>query len=66
MCQYMVTARLQGLAPDQMTKIVKGATGHSQGVVTATVIALGGSSWEEYIKNAQEGLRVLFAIGLRG
>lgn len=66
MCQYMVTARIQQLTPDQMTSTLKGATGHSQGVVTAAVIAMGGATWDDYIKNAQEGLKVLFAIGLRG
>lgn len=66
LCQYMVTARLQGLTPDGMAKAIKGATGHSQGVVTAAVVAMGGKDWEEYIDNACKGLKVLFSIGLRG
>lgn len=66
MAQYMVTARLQGLQPDQMAQRLKGATGHSQGVVTAAVVAMGGKDWDEYCKNACEGLKVLFSIGLRG
>lgn len=72
LCQYMVTAKLSGLTPDQMLATqgengaIKGATGHSQGVVTASVIAMGGQTWDDYIQNACEGLKVLFFIGLRG
>lgn len=67
MCQFMVTGRILGYkTPKEFATSMKGATGHSQGVVTATVIAMGGDSWDEYIQNACEGLKVLFSIGLRG
>lgn len=63
----MATSRILGFkTPDEMARKMKGATGHSQGVVTATVIAMGGQSWDDYVRNACEGLKVLFAIGLRG
>ena len=67
LAQYMATSRILGFTtPDAMANRMKGATGHSQGVATAAVIAMGGKDWDEYVKNACEGLKVLFAIGLRG
>lgn len=66
MSQYMVTARIQGFTPDQMAKAFRGATGHSSGVVSASVVAIGGETWDDYIRNATEGLKILFFIGLRG
>lgn len=65
-CQYMVTGRLLGFTPTEMAQRMRGATGHSQGVVTAAVISMGGSTWDDYIANANEGLKILFYIGLRG
>ncbi|GAA93988.1 uncharacterized protein L969DRAFT_81472 [Mixia osmundae IAM 14324] len=73
LAQYAVTAKILNLSPDQMlarqddaTSGILGLTGHSQGVVSATVTAMGGSSWAVWTENALKALEVLFFIGLRG
>jgi fatty acid synthase subunit beta len=66
--QYLVTARALDFEPDAFRDRLKGATGHSQGVVTAAVIAMstGAKGWDGFVENALEGLKVLFFIGLLG
>ena len=67
-CQYIATARALGLSPEEMRSKFSGATGHSQGVVTATIISkqLDGKGWEAFENAALEGLKLLFYIGMRG
>lgn len=67
--QYVVTAKVLGLSPSQMTAKFKGATGHSQGVVTAALMAMdfgNNADWQTFDAAAQKALKVLFYIGLRG
>jgi malonyl CoA-acyl carrier protein transacylase len=65
--QYIVCGRALGLSPAQMRARFAGGTGHSQGVVTACVIARDDAKdWEGFVETALVGLRLLFYIGLRG
>ncbi|KZP00458.1 fatty acid synthase [Calocera viscosa TUFC12733] len=63
--QYLVSCRVLGLHPGEMRSLIKGATGHSQGVVSAVCIAAS-SSYDSYKINVAKALRWLFACGLRG
>lgn len=68
--QYVLTAKILNLSPAQMAAKFQGATGHSQGVVTAALMATdleGGDSWEAFNQiAASKALKILFYIGLRG
>lgn len=66
--QWVATARSLALTPARFRDVFAGATGHSQGVVTACAIAyeLAADDWPSFETNALEALRVLFYIGLRG
>ncbi|ODQ82934.1 hypothetical protein BABINDRAFT_78539 [Babjeviella inositovora NRRL Y-12698] len=61
---YAVTARVLGLTPGDLRSYLSGATGHSQGVVTAVAIA-SSDSWESYFENASKAISLFFYIGLR-
>ena len=71
--QYVVYGKASGLGPAELGAKFKGATGHSQGVVSACVIASeypaqvdGVDAWEPFYAHAIHGLTVLFQIGLQG
>lgn len=57
--------KVADLTPGEMRSLFKGATGHSQGVISAVCIAASGS-FESFDINAQKALKQLFYIGLRG
>lgn len=63
--QYLVAARVSGLSPAELSARFSGASGHSQGLVTAIAIS---SSKDEasFLDNAQKALKWLFFAGLRG
>ncbi|EIW84299.1 fatty acid synthase [Coniophora puteana RWD-64-598 SS2] len=63
--QYLVVCRVSGLSPGELRKCIAGATGHSQGVVSAVAISAS-STYESYDINAKRALRWLFFCGLRG
>ncbi|KAL1666812.1 acyl transferase domain-containing protein, partial [Schizophyllum commune] len=62
--QYLVVCRVAGLTPGELRARISGATGHSQGIVSAVVIAASGS-FESYTENALKAVRWLFYSGLR-
>lgn len=65
--QYIICGRALGLSPAQLRSRFAGGTGHSQGVVTACIIARDdGQDWAGFVDSALVGLRLLFYIGLRG
>lgn len=75
MAQYVVLGKGSNLGPAEFGQKFKGATGHSQGVVSAAVIARkypiagpigSGDSWTPFYEHALHGLTVLFQIGLQG
>jgi fatty acid synthase subunit beta len=65
LAQYVVACRVADLHPGQMRSLFKGATGHSQGVVSAVAIA-SSDSWESLEDNFAKAVKHLFYLGLRG
>jgi fatty acid synthase subunit beta len=63
--QYLVVCHVSGLTPGQLRDRISGATGHSQGVVSAVAIAAS-TSLESYTENTKKAIRWLFYCGLRG
>lgn len=63
--QYLITCRVAGMNPGDMRNILSGATGHSQGIVSAVAIAAS-ESFEDFTANAIKALKWLFYSGLRG
>ncbi|CCE61876.1 hypothetical protein TPHA_0B02040 [Tetrapisispora phaffii CBS 4417] len=61
---FALTARLLGFTPGEMKSYFKGATGHSQGLVTAVAIAEA-DSWESFFESARKAISLLFFIGVR-
>ncbi|GAA5867928.1 hypothetical protein JCM8547_003416 [Rhodosporidiobolus lusitaniae] len=74
LAQYIVYGKGSSLGPAELGAKLKGATGHSQGVVSALVIARGypaaktdgSDAWEPFYEQALRGLSVLFQIGFQG
>ncbi|KKA25346.1 [Acyl-carrier-protein] S-acetyltransferase [Rasamsonia emersonii CBS 393.64] len=64
LAHYMVTCKALGKQPGEILERLSGTTGHSQGVVTAAVIATA-KTWEDFAKAAKQAVTLLFWIGLR-
>lgn len=64
LCHYAITCKVLGMAPKEFVGYLKGATGHSQGLVTATAIATAGD-WESFISCSLNAVSLLFFIGAR-
>lgn len=64
LCHYVVTCKTLGVTPGEFRKALVGATGHSQGLVTAVAVALS-DSWESFYENALKAVSLLFFIGAR-
>ena len=60
-----MVCRVSSLSPGEMRDIVHGATGHSQGIVSAVCIAAS-SSLESFTENSVKALKWLFYSGMRG
>ncbi|ODO06611.1 hypothetical protein I350_03968 [Cryptococcus amylolentus CBS 6273] len=65
LAQYVVSCRVADLSPADMRDIFKGATGHSQGVISAVAVA-SSNSWSSLYENILKAVKQLFYIGLRG
>ncbi|KZT67951.1 hypothetical protein DAEQUDRAFT_367722 [Daedalea quercina L-15889] len=63
--QYLVTCRVARLSPGEMREKLQGATGHSQGIVSAVVVAAS-TSLESYFAECKKGMKWLFFCGYRG
>lgn len=63
--QYLVVCRVSGLTPGQLRDHIAGATGHSQGVVSAIAISAS-TSYDSFDINAKKAIRWLFFCGMRG
>ena len=63
--QYLVAVLVSGLSPAELSACFSGASGHSQGLVTAIAIS---SSKDDasFLENAQKALKSLVFAGLRG
>jgi fatty acid synthase subunit alpha, fungi type len=53
------------LTPGELRSRLSGATGHSQGIVSAVIIAASGT-FEEFVDNSHKAVKWLFYSGLRG
>ncbi|KAL9944439.1 hypothetical protein ACHAQF_008409, partial [Verticillium nonalfalfae] len=64
LAHYEVTCKILGLTPGEFCKQIAGTTGHSQGIITAVVVATGKdwSSWREITRTT---ITMLFWIGVR-
>jgi len=63
--QYLVVCHVAHITPGELRSRITGATGHSQGIVSAVAIAAS-ASFEEFTENARKALKWLFYSGLRG
>ncbi|KAJ3389073.1 3-oxoacyl-[acyl-carrier-protein] synthase, partial [Entophlyctis sp. JEL0112] len=61
---YWVTLKICGITPAEMRSLIKGTTGHSQGIVSSVVIA-SSETEKDFVENTQKALSLLFWIGLR-
>lgn len=64
LAHYAVTARVLGLTPGEVRDILKGATGHSQGLITAVAVSAS-STWESFYAASSRVLKIFFFIGVR-
>lgn len=63
--QYLVACRVAKVTPEELRSRFKGATGHSQGLISAVCIAAS-STYQSFFENTKKALRWLFYSGLRG
>lgn len=63
--QYLIVCKASDLTPGEMRSRFTGATGHSQGIVSAVAIA-SSDSYDSFDVNSLKALRLLFYLGLRG
>lgn len=63
--QYLIVCRVQNVTPGQLRDKIAGATGHSQGIVSAVAVAAS-DSFESFELNSKKALKWLFYNGLRG
>ncbi|KAL1917786.1 uncharacterized protein VTP21DRAFT_3620 [Calcarisporiella thermophila] len=61
---YLVVFKILDMTPDQVRRSFLGATGHSQGIITAVAIAASGTE-DEFFLNSEKALGLLFWIGTR-
>jgi fatty acid synthase subunit alpha len=61
----LVACHIANLTPGELRSRLSGATGHSQGIVSAVVIAASGT-FEEFADNSHKAIKWLFYSGLRG
>ncbi|OVF11274.1 putative tetrafunctional fatty acid synthase subunit [Clavispora lusitaniae] len=64
LAHYVVTCKTLGVSPGEFRDHLVGATGHSQGLVTAVAIA-SSDSWDSFYENALKAVTLLFFIGSR-
>ena len=62
--QYLVAFKIAGLTPGEMLQRFSGATGHSQGIVSAVAISAS-STYDQFVLNSQKALKWLFLAGSR-
>lgn len=63
--QYLVTVRIANLTPGELRSRLGGATGHSQGLVSAVAISAS-NSFDSLTTNIFKAIKWLFYCGLRG
>ncbi|KAK9477444.1 acyl transferase domain-containing protein [Lipomyces japonicus] len=61
---YAATCKVLGKQPGELLHYLSGATGHSQGIITAAAISAS-TTWESFFDVASKTLQILFWIGSR-
>lgn len=64
LAHYMATCKAMGKQPGELLERFSGTTGHSQGIITAALIATA-TNWKSFAKLAKQALTLLFWIGAR-
>ncbi|KAL8690260.1 MAG: hypothetical protein Q9218_004257, partial [Villophora microphyllina] len=62
LCHYCIACSIAGKSPGEMRQLMRGITGHSQGVIIAAVVDRS-ASWEDFYHFAQIAIELLFWIG---
>ncbi|KAF9485144.1 fatty acid synthetase alpha subunit [Pholiota conissans] len=63
--QYLVVCHVANITPGDLRSRSTGATGHSQGIVSAVAIAAS-ATFSDFVENSEKALKWLFYSGLRG
>lgn len=63
--RYLVVCKVARLTPGELRARISGATGHSQGLISAVVLTAS-TTFESCIENSRKALKWLFYSGLRG
>ncbi|GMM50358.1 tetrafunctional fatty acid synthase subunit [Starmerella bacillaris] len=64
LAHYQVTCKILGFTPGEFRHYLSGATGHSQGIVTALAISRA-DSWSDWQKETRRCATTLFYVGYR-
>ncbi|KAJ5193540.1 fatty acid synthase beta subunit [Penicillium cf. viridicatum] len=59
---YCVTCRVLDFQPGEFRDILAGATGHSQGIVVAAIVA-GSKTWADFLNAVEDAMELLFWLG---
>lgn len=62
LCHYCLACSITGRTPGEMRRLMRGTTGHSQGIIVAAVVSRS-ESWEDFYHFAQLAIELLFWIG---
>lgn len=62
LAHYAVTCRVLNKTPGELRELLRGVTGHSQGLVIAAAVAQC-STWDEFHAAARDAVRLLFWLG---
>ncbi|KAJ3540249.1 hypothetical protein NM688_g6254 [Phlebia brevispora] len=63
--QYLVVCRASNLTPEELRSRFAGATGHSQGIISAVAIAAS-TTYESFFENTKKALTWAFHLAKRG
>ncbi|KAH8892337.1 hypothetical protein GQ53DRAFT_806166 [Thozetella sp. PMI_491] len=64
LCHYCIACKVLQVTPGTMRRFFSGATGHSQGIIIAAVVA-SSDTWERFEALAGDAVELLFWIGLQ-
>ncbi|OXV07980.1 hypothetical protein Egran_04257 [Elaphomyces granulatus] len=64
LAHFTVAGKVLGRPPGELVSRLRGTTGHSQGIVTAALLATV-TTWESFATAARHAITMLFWIGLR-
>lgn len=62
LAHYCITCQVLGKTPGEFRELLRGVTGHSQGLIVAAAVAQC-STWDEFYAVAQDVVELLFWIG---